>query len=178
VPEIWVRASELSGVQGGELMGQYLVVANLTAESPALRAKVAEIVAADSEAEFVILVPAGGMSMWHHLVGVEGSPIRLGRRRAGRARRRLQAAGAHVVSVRLSPHTPAEAIEEELRYRRYEAVIVSTLPHPISHWLHRDLPGQVARRHPDLRVIHVTAPVDFFLDETGLAPPPVARHGT
>ncbi|HZV48418.1 MAG TPA: hypothetical protein VFD49_01450 [Candidatus Dormibacteraeota bacterium] len=158
-------------------MGRYLVVANLTAESPSLRARVAEIVAADPGAEFVILVPAGGVSLWHHLVGVEAPPIRLGRRRAGRARRRLQAVGAHVISVRLSLREPAEAIDEELRYGRYDAVVISTLPHPLSRWLHRDLPGQVARAHPDLRVIHVTAPGDFYLDDAGLAPPEAGRRG-
>ncbi|HZU15733.1 MAG TPA: hypothetical protein VFD01_03875 [Candidatus Dormibacteraeota bacterium] len=158
-------------------MGRYLVVANLTAESPSLRARAAEIVAEDPQAEFVILVPAGEMGLWHHLLGIEDSPIRLGRRRAGRARRRLQAVGARVTSVRLSPHGPAEAIEEELRYGGYDAVIISTLPHPLSHWLRRDLPGQVARAHPDLRVVQVTAPADLYLDELGPVPPQAERRG-
>src|SRR5579884_3208455 len=158
-------------------MGRYLVVANLTAESPSLRARVAEIAAEDPQAEFVILVPAGEMSLWHHLLGGEGSPIRLGRRRAGRARRRLQAVGVRVASVRLDPRGPAEAIEEELRYGGYEAVIISTLPHPISHWLRRDLPGQVARAHPDLRVVQVTAPADFYLDDPAPIPSEAERRG-
>jgi hypothetical protein len=66
-----------------------------------------------------------------------------------------QAAGtpaAGSVSIR---HDPMDAIEEALREGDFHEVIVSTLPHGISHWLHTDLPSRIA--HLGLPVTTVTA---------------------
>ena len=66
-----------------------------------------------------------------------------------------QAAGTPAegsVSIR---HDPLDAIEETLRKGDFHEVIVSTLPHGISHWLHTDLPSRVA--HLGLPVTTVTA---------------------
>ena len=66
-----------------------------------------------------------------------------------------QAAGmpaAGSVSLR---HDPMDAIEETLREGDFHEVIVSTLPHGLSHWLHTDLPSRVA--HLGLPVTTVTA---------------------
>lgn len=146
-------------------MGRYLIVANLTAESPALQARVQQIVATDPAAEFVVLVPTQPVSALLSLIGmVDVKPVRLGRRRASRARRRLEAVGARVSAVRLSLNEPLDAIEDELRCAQYDGVIISTLPHPISRWLHRDLPGKLARRHADLAVMHVVAPAQLYED--------------
>jgi hypothetical protein len=146
-------------------MGKYLVVANVTAESPALRQEAAEIVARDPLAEFVVLVPVRPIPALLALVaGVDERPVALGRRRAQRARRRLESVGARCVSVRMGGYEPLRAVEDELAYERFDGVIVSTLPHPISHWLHLDLPGQLARRHPQLEVRHVVAPRELYLD--------------
>jgi hypothetical protein len=38
-----------------------------------------------------------------------------------------------------------DAIEETLRDGDFHEVIVSTLPHHISQWLHTDLPSRTAR---------------------------------
>ena len=99
------------------------------------------------------------------LAGVEDDAIKLGRHRAQRVRRRLEAVGAHIAAVRLSCHDPLRAVEDELEAADFEAVVVSTLPRPLSHWMKRDLPGQIARRHPDVRVIHVTAPAHLYEEE-------------
>jgi uncharacterized membrane-anchored protein len=56
------------------------------------------------------------------------------------------------VSIR---HDPLDAIEETLRKGYFHEVIVSTLPHGISDWLHADLPSRVA--HLGLPVTTVTA---------------------
>jgi hypothetical protein len=134
---------------------RYLVVANLTAESPALQERVRAVMAEDPGAEFELVVPTCLTSWTLQLLGNIRRPVSLGRMRARRARRRLEAIGATVTSVRLTLHEPLDAIELELEARAYRGVIISTLPHPVSRWLHQDLPGRVARGHPDVEVMHV-----------------------
>jgi hypothetical protein len=53
-------------------------------------------------------------------------------------------------------HDPFDAIEEALHDGDFDEVIVSTLPHRISQWLHGDLPHRLDRLH--LPVTTVTAP--------------------
>src|SRR5207244_6196502 len=63
--------------------------------------------------------------------------------------RLAEAAGAPVdgsISVR---HDPFDAIEEALHDGDFHEVIVSTLPHHVSQWLHADLPQ---RRSEERRV--------------------------
>jgi hypothetical protein len=57
------------------------------------------------------------------------------------------------VSVR---HDPMDAIEEALRNDEFDEIILSTLPHSISRWLHLDLPRRVA--HLGLPLTTVTPP--------------------
>jgi len=45
------------------------------------------------------------------------------------------------VSVR---HDPMDAIEETLHEEDFDEIILSTLPHAVSRWLHLDLPHRVA----------------------------------
>jgi hypothetical protein len=54
-----------------------------------------------------------------------------------------------------SRHDPFDAIEEALRDGEFHEVILSTLPHQISQWLHADLPHRLA--HLQLPVTTVTA---------------------
>lgn len=157
-------------------MATYLVVANLTAESPTLRSEVAKVMDATPGASFVILVPARPIAaLAHFAAGVEDRPLRLARRCGQRARRRLEGVGANVEAVLIGAYDPLEAIESELRYGDYAGVIISTLPRRISHWLRLDLPSQVARRHPDLDVRHVVAP--WLYEEQLPAPTRTSRTG-
>jgi hypothetical protein len=48
-----------------------------------------------------------------------------------------------------------DAVEDTLRGGDFHEVIVSTLPHGVSHWLHTDLPSRVA--HLGLPVTTVVA---------------------
>jgi hypothetical protein len=52
-------------------------------------------------------------------------------------------------------HDPMDAIEETLRGGDFDEIIVSTLPHSVSRWLHIDLPSRVA--HLGLPVTTVIA---------------------
>jgi uncharacterized membrane-anchored protein len=66
-----------------------------------------------------------------------------------------QAAGAQAEGSVSTRHDPMDAIEETLREGDFHEVIVSTLPHGVSRWLHLDLPSRVA--HLGLPVTTVTA---------------------
>jgi hypothetical protein len=88
-------------------MAKYLVVANVTAESPSLRDEVAGIVRHDPEAAFVVLVPMRPIpAVAEFVAGEDERPVALGWRRALRARRRLESVGARYVSVRLGRGDP------------------------------------------------------------------------
>jgi hypothetical protein len=66
-----------------------------------------------------------------------------------------EASGRHAhgsVSLR---HDPMDAIEDALRSDEFDEIILSTLPHSVSRWLHVDLPHRVA--HFGLPVTTVTA---------------------
>jgi hypothetical protein len=158
-------------------MARYLVVANITAESPSLRTEVARIAQEAPDTEFVVLVPLRPIPVVLELVGaVEERPVALGRRRAQRAVRRLESVGVRCATVRLGGYDPLQSIEEELAYQEYRGVIISTLPHPVSHWLRTDLPSKVAKRHPELDVRHVVAPRALYVDEVALQAAPQLRY--
>lgn len=166
-------------------MKRYLIVANLSAESPTLREKVQELMREEPAAKFVILVPASLQTvpflLWP-LFGIDDKPLHLGRRRAQRARKRLEAIGADVTSVRLSPHDPLAAIEAELQGERFDGVVISTLDRSVSRWLARDVPSRVRRRHPELPVMRITAPHYFHEEDLAHSVPsgdaPVSRSAS
>jgi hypothetical protein len=139
-------------------MSRYLLVAHQTADSPELKARVLDIMHGDRQAEFVLLVPATPIGYLRELEESAGpSPIAQARRRALSARELLAQEGVFLAATRLGGPDPLEAIEHELRFETYQAVIICTFPAGLSRWLHMDLPAQVARRHPHLEVRHVVA---------------------
>ncbi len=144
-------------------MARYLIVANLTAESPTLRDEAARIVEQDPDAVFDVVVPRSGVRPGLALLGgLDSRKLRL--TRARRVRERLAAVGAKAVVIHLAKMEPLDEIEDVLREGEFKAVIVSTLPHHLSHWLRTDLPGRISRRHPDLQVRVVTAPYDLYVE--------------
>jgi hypothetical protein len=52
-------------------------------------------------------------------------------------------------------HDPMDAIEETLKAGNYQEIILSTLPHSVSRWLHLDLPHRIA--HLGVPLTTVTA---------------------
>jgi uncharacterized membrane-anchored protein len=118
-----------------------LVVANKTAATPALLDAVRERAAA-GVARFRLLVPNPD-----HLVFDRNSQdVRLGEQVLGLALPLLEeAAGAEVEGrVATSPNA-YDDIFEELDAGDYDEIILSTLPHHVSHWLHVDLPQRIAQ---------------------------------
>jgi hypothetical protein len=139
------------------VVASYLLVANETAESPELHHAVAEIHTHDSNAEFVIVIPATPLNLLQQFEGTVKSARGLAAQRAQSTRRYLESLGIRVRSTRIGNWDPYLAIEEELANDKYEAIVLSTLPPGVSRWLRMDLPSRVARRHPNVRVVHVVA---------------------
>ncbi len=138
-------------------MASYLLVANETAESPEMLHAVAEINTHDSVAEFVIVIPATPLNLLQQFEGTAKSARGLAAQRAQSTRLHLESLGVRVRSTRIGSWDPYEAIEDALMADTYEAIVLSTLPPGVSRWLRMDLPSRVARRHPEIRLVHVVA---------------------
>ena len=65
------------------------------------------------------------------------------------------AAGATATGSVSYRHDPMDAIDEALHDGSFQEIIVATLPHHLSHWLHLDLPNRL--RHRGLTVTTVIA---------------------
>jgi hypothetical protein len=136
-------------------MARYLIIAYQTAGSPELAERVRELVAADPEAEFSLLVPATPPSHLH--TWEEGEARQLAMRRGSEAAAKLTAVGARVTAVRVGSHLPLDAVGDELYWHPgYTAIVLSTFPPGLSRWLKGDLPNQLRRRYR-LPVHHVVA---------------------
>jgi uncharacterized membrane-anchored protein len=152
---------------GLEAPADVLVVANKTAATPALLAAIAAR-AARGPAQFHLLVPNPA----EHAELTEAE------------RRHKHAEGEHVLALALPlideaagkpatgsvsfRHDPMDAIEETLATGSFHEIILSTLPHSVSRWLHVDLPGRVS--HTGLPVTTVTAQ-----ERVGVTRPSAAR---
>ncbi len=117
-----------------------LVVANKTAATPGLLDAVRERAAA-GPARFVLLVPNPD----HLVFDRVGQDVTHGEQVLALALPLLtEAAGGHVEGrVAHSPNA-YDVVAEEINANVYDDVILSTLPHHVSHWLHVDLPSRVA----------------------------------
>lgn len=151
-------------------MTKYLVVVpHYTADSPSLLEQIRSLMGQDPQATFVSLTPARVPSTLAHVAaGIPDDRWEAARKRAQRTRRRLETIGAHVAATRVGSWDPLQAIEAELHYGDYTGVVISTLPRRLAR-----LPARVARRHPELDVVHVIAPANFYVQRTE----PVSRTG-
>jgi hypothetical protein len=131
-----------------------LVVANKTAATPALLEAV-RARAAQGAVTFHLLVPNPDIGGWRPS-DVRHPDVSEGEQVLALALPLLeQAAGAPVTGAVSIRHDPMDAVEETLQGGRFDEVIVSTLPHHVSMWLHVDLPRRVA--HLGLPVTTVLA---------------------
>jgi hypothetical protein len=125
-----------------------LVVANRTAGSPELLETLCEQGSSESIA-VTLLVPA----TWH-VVDPHGGR-ETAKRNLAAALARLRANGLEAEGVVGDPD-PIVAVRDIWDPARFDKVIVSTLPAPVSRWLKLDLPRRV-ERHTGRDVIHVVA---------------------
>jgi hypothetical protein len=120
-----------------------LVVAHKTAATPALLQAVKDR-ADRGPAEFHLLVPNPLEASFHPLHPEHDSGVPAGQQILALALPLFdQASGTPTrgsVSIR---HDPMDAIEDALRTEHFDEIILSTLPHTVSRWLHIDLPRRV-----------------------------------
>lgn len=121
-----------------------LVLANVTATSPELTAKLSSRVER-GPARFTLVVPA--------------APVAGGRERAQEALDQaleLMAAAGLQVEGHVGDSDPICAVSDEWDPRRYDEIVLATLPAGVSKWLHGGLPERVERL-TGARVTHVVA---------------------
>jgi hypothetical protein len=137
-----------------ESSAHVLVVADKTAATPALlealRAR-----AFRAPARFHLVVPNPDVASWRPS-SVQHPDLTHGEQVLALALPLIEDATDCPVTGSVSTrHDPMDAIEEALRREHFDEIVLSTLPHPVSRWLHVDLPGRVA--HLGLPVTTVTA---------------------
>lgn len=137
-------------------MASYLLVAHQTAERSELLDTARQLATEDPHARFTLLVPAtpvGDLMTWE-----EGATKEVALSRATSAAAVLRRDGINLVGARVGDADPVLAVDDEfLAGRRYDAVVISTLPPGISRWIKMDVVSRLQRKRPRLRVIHVVA---------------------
>lgn len=130
-----------------------LVVANKAAATPQLLQAVRER-ALRGAARFHLLVPDPGHGGWRPTDA--GHPdVSEGEQVLALALPLLQDAAPGAVTGSTSiRHDPMDAVEELLTDQDFDEIILSTLPHHVSMWLHVDLPRRLG--HLGLPVTTVT----------------------
>ena len=134
-------------------MRSYLIVANRTLASPTLAAAVAERVAV-GDAAFHVVVPATPVQ--HGLTWDEDEAQAAASQRLEEVLTRLAAMGIEATGE-VGCKDPVDAVQDALRSRAADEIILSTLPVRLSRWLGQDVPSKL-RRSVDVPVIVVTAP--------------------
>lgn len=135
---------------------RYLVVANLTVCGDQLAAEIRQRVQA-RPCSFHVVVPASAEP--HGLTWTEEDVQRAARHRLDHALSAFRALGADV-SGEVGDWTPVLAIEDALRTRAFDEIIVSTLAPGLSRWIRLDLPHRVTHRF-GLPVTHVISPISY-----------------
>jgi hypothetical protein len=150
-------------------MNQYLVVANQSLDSDEL-AQLLLARVATGPAEFWLLVPATPVKdlvsnvMPIPMPVMGGTPTlpappaearKLAQAKLDAAVRKLTAAGLRASGTVGDPD-PVRAVEEAMSTRKFDEIIVSTLPARVSRWLHHDLPGRLEHKF-HVPVTHVPA---------------------
>jgi len=135
----------------------FLVVANVTATSERL-IEALEQRAAHEPASFTLIIPAtpfgGGRAAAVH--------------KLEEALEQLRAAGLEAEG-RVGNADPILAVTDAWDPKRYDEIIISTLPMRFSKWLHAGLPERIAKL-TDAPVTHVVSPPPR--PEHEVAPPP------
>jgi hypothetical protein len=134
---------------------RYLVVANQTLGGEHLLRKIEECVAGGTT-RFFVLVPATPPHELH--TWTEGDARAIAERRLHQALVRFREVGADV-DGEVGDRWPLQAIRDVMAGRRFDEIILSTLPPGASRWLRLDLPRRVERAF-NLPVTHVVAEVE------------------
>jgi hypothetical protein len=120
-----------------------LVVAHKTAATPALLDAVRER-AAEGDATFTLLVPKPTHGLDRLAAASEDHGQEEGEQVLALALPLLEEAVGSTVEGKVGSSSPIEAIADAVNTDSPDKVIISTLPHRVSRWLHLDLPRKVA----------------------------------
>jgi hypothetical protein len=118
-----------------------LIVANRTASTERLLETV-RARAAIGPATFHLLVPATPRGL-HRVVDPEVTGRQEAESQLIRALDHLRDAAGGEVSGHVGDADPMAAIADTLNERAVDEIIISTLPHRLSRWMHLDLPSKV-----------------------------------
>jgi hypothetical protein len=124
-------------------MPTYLIVANQTLGGAELLDKVTELNTGES-CDFYLVVPATPLK--EHLTWTEGEARTIAARRLEEGLGRLRGAGV-AVDGEVGDASPVLAVDDALRHREVDGVIVCTLPIGMSRWLKLSLPNRIERKH-------------------------------
>jgi hypothetical protein len=134
-----------NGKNGGLMQSSahVLVVADKTAATPALLQALRER-AARGPAHFHLVVPNPDLASWRPSE-IQHPNLTHGEQVLALALPLMEEATSSPVDGSVSTrHDPMDAIEEALAAGKFDEIILSTLPHAVSRWLHVDLPRRVA----------------------------------
>ena len=120
-------------------MRSYLVVGNQTLESSTLAAAIAER-AGQGATTFHVVVPATPIK--RGLTWDEDEAREVARERLEAMLARLRALAVEVTGEIGAPD-PIEAVEDAIRGREVDEILLSTLPPGISRWLGQDVPTRL-----------------------------------
>lgn len=143
-----------SSVGMGGLMGGVLIVANQTAGGSHLRDEIVRRREA-GQRRFTLLVPPSrphGTFTW-----TDGQARAMARHRMDEAIGSLGDLDVEVEGIVGVAPTALDCVLDAVRDGGYDAIVVSTLPNPISHWLRLDLPSRI-RERTGMHVTHIVAP--------------------
>ena len=124
-------------------MQTHLIVANQTIGGTELLDTVTEL-AESGPCEFYLVVPATPSK--EHLTWTEGEARTIAARRLEEGLARLRGAGV-TVDGEVGDASPILAVDDALRHRTVDHVIVCTLPTGMSRWLKLSLPNRIERKH-------------------------------
>jgi hypothetical protein len=140
-----------------------LVVANVTATSADLRDRLLAL-AAERPSTFTLVVPATAFGDGHEAAA----------ERLAQALEQLRAAGLDIEGG-VGHDDPVIAVTEAWDPRRYDEIVVSTLPMRVSKWLHAGLPERIGKL-TGAPVTHVVSrPPEP--EVATVAPPEHEKHG-
>ncbi len=139
-------------------MRRYLVVANQTLGTEILQQELLLRAETDASA-FYFLVPRAGRALqvppWPAGRADGDDPHKAAWQRLRGVLAELRATGA-VAAGEVTEDDPVHATRHRMQLKRYDEIIVSTLPTKLSQWLRMDLPSRL-QRAVSIPVVTVTA---------------------
>ena len=136
-------------------MTSYLIVANQTMGGSELIEDVRLRMEA-GPCDFHLVVPATPPK--EHLIWTEGEAKAIASQRLAAGLDRIRAMGAEATGE-VGDSSPFLAVDDAMRHRDIDGVIVTTLPVGLSRWLKLSLPERIERKH-HVPVTHIVVHLD------------------